>query len=153
MDCYANALKVSLEKLCITSDVFWSKCVKIIQDEDSNKSWSAAYNSIAANRNVNVSKIVTGSLKAKIIQKLQAKINKDDIKEFLKHVGFEFDEIANSFKIKPPAGLCDNADVKTFIADVNEFLVKSRQSRQGGKRTRNQRRRSRRQRQTRSRNY
>lgn len=142
LDCYADALKESLEKLCKASDVFWSKCVKVVQAEDSNKNWSSAYNRISENRNANVSNTVTGGLKNKIIQKLKYKINKDDIKSFLEKIGFEFDEISNGFKIKPPTGLCDNKDVKIFIADVNEFLVKSRLSK-GGKKTRRQRQRQR----------
>lgn len=142
MECYADALKASLEKLCSTDVVFWSNCVKVVKAEDSNKNWSSAYNSIAANRNANVSATVAGNLKQMIINKLKNKIDKDNIKSFLVAVGFEFDITTNAFKIKAPAGMCDNKDVKIFIADVNEFLVKSRQA-HGGKKNRQTRRGSR----------
>jgi hypothetical protein len=142
LECYADALKASLEKLCSTDVVFWSNCVKVVKAEDSNKNWSSAYNSIAANRNANVSATVAGNLKQMIINKLKNKIDKDNIKSFLVAVGFEFDITTNAFKIKAPAGMCDNKDVKIFIADVNEFLVKSRQA-HGGKKNRQTRRGSR----------
>jgi hypothetical protein len=150
LECYADALKASLEKLCSTDVVFWSNCVKVVKAEDSNKNWSSAYNSIAVNRNANVSATVAGNMKQMIINKLKNKIDKENIKSFLVAVGFEFDVTTNAFKIKAPAGMCDNKDVKIFIADVNEFLVKSRQA-HGGKKNRQTRRGSSRRSRSRSR--
>jgi len=144
LPCYESILQTKLVRLCEVSNVFWHRCVKFVQDKE-NKYEGAAYDMIANNRSANVSAWVTGNMAEQIITSLKYQINRYDIVSFLTTLGFEME--GKSFKIKAPDGMCDNGVIekllKTFIADVNEYLLKIAQK--GGRQTRrNQRRQNKR---------
>jgi len=141
LPCHEIILKKKLVQLCNSDTIFWHKCVDYIKEKNKRAQQDEAYELLKKGNNNSIARITNyvtlkpanvaagkpaETFKGRVLAELSNEISKDYIVDFLVNIGFVLD--GKDFQIKAPDGMCGDKTkedaLKTFIADVNEYLAK-----------------------------